>query len=271
MRSPYIDEKIEGVRIERYGEPSEYPPLILVHGGTQGSWIWEGIAPALAERKWYCSCLNWFGHNGSDALAPSEALERSIVDVTRELRVVADRLEGDPILVAHSMGGLAALAYASRNPVRALALITPVVPKEYGGAEVPLPVDSSAMWFAAPEMLRQIFWDMVDDEQSERYLSLCVPESPRAVTEATRWTVDVDVSNITAPAYVLGAERDMVVPHEYVRSLARGMGAEYELLPGQGHGVPLNPIWESVAARISGWLDKTVKQPSADRRPPQST
>jgi pimeloyl-ACP methyl ester carboxylesterase len=81
----------------------------------------------------------------------------------------------------------------------------------------------------------------------------------RAVMEATRWTVEIDVSNIAAPAYILGAERDMVVPHEYVESLAKGMGAEYELLSDQGHGVPLNPIWENVATRISGWLDKTVK------------
>ncbi len=77
--------------------------------------------------------------------------------------------------------------------------------------------------------------------------------------EATRWTVEVDVSSITAPAYLMGAERDMLVPHKYVESLARRMGAEYDFLPGQGHGVPLNPIWEDVATRISGWLDRTVK------------
>ena len=259
MRSPYRDEKIEGVRVERYGKPSERPPLIFVHGGTQGSWIWEGIAPALAERGWYASCLNWFGHNGSDILPPPEALGRSIVDVTREIRTVADRLPGNPVLVAHSMGGLAALAYASRNPVRALVLITPVVPREYAGAEIPVPVDPSAMWLAPPETLRELFWDLVDDVTSGRYQSLAVPESPQAVMEATRWTVEVDVSSITAPAYLLGAERDMLVPHEYVESLAKGMGARYELLPGQGHGVPLNPIWKDVATRISGWLDKTLK------------
>lgn len=255
----YNDEKIEGVRVERYGTPSDAPSLIFVHGGTQGSWVWEGIAPALAGRGWYSSCLNWFGHNGSDFLAPAEALERSIVDVTREIRVVADRLQGHPILVAHSMGGLAALAYARRHPVRALVLITPVVPAKYAGAEIPLPVDPSSMWIIPSDSLREIFWDSVDDEKSARYQSLVVPESPQAVLEATRWTVDIDVSNITAPTYILGAERDMVVPHEYTESLAAGMGADYELMPEQGHGVILNPIWPSVADRISEWLDKTIR------------
>ncbi len=92
---------------------------------------------------------------------------------------MADRLAGDPVIVAHSMGGLASLAYASKNPVKALVLITPVVPKGYADEEIPLPLDPSAMWLAPPEMLRQLFWESVDDEKSRRFESLVVPESPR--------------------------------------------------------------------------------------------
>ncbi|WP_433557411.1 alpha/beta hydrolase [Pseudonocardia xinjiangensis] len=259
MHLPYADEKIEGVRVERYGEPSSLPSLLFVHGGTQGSWAWEHVARDLAGRGWHSSCLNWFGHHGSDALAPAEARERSIMDVTREIRVVADRLPDDPVLIAHSMGGLAALAYASKYPVKALVLLTPVVPGKHAGAEIPLPIDPSTMWLIPAEALRQVFWDAVGDDEAQRYASLVVPESPRAVIEATRWTVDLDVSSITAPAYLLGAERDSIIPHEFVESLAEEMGAEYDLLPEQGHGVILNPIREEVAARISRWLDKTVR------------
>jgi pimeloyl-ACP methyl ester carboxylesterase len=256
---PYEDVKVEGVRVEAYGMPSGRPPLVLVHGGTQGSWIWENIAPALAARGWYCACLNWFGHNGSDPLPPSEAVQRSIADVGREIGIVAGWLGREPALVAHSMGGPAATAYASANSVRALVLITPVVPKGHGEEEVPLPVEESAMWSPPPaETSRQIFWDEVDDETSERYYSLVCPESPVAVWEATRWTVEVDTSSITAPAYAFGAGRDMLVPHQYVESLAKAIRADYEFLPGEGHGVPLNPVWEGVADRISTWLDRTL-------------
>jgi pimeloyl-ACP methyl ester carboxylesterase len=104
MQPSYEDVKAEGVRVETYGTLSEYPPLVFV--------------------------------------PPSEAVRRSIADVGREIGIVADWLGREPVLVAHSMGGLASLVYASRNPVRALVLITPVMPKEYAGAEIPLPVDT---------------------------------------------------------------------------------------------------------------------------------
>jgi pimeloyl-ACP methyl ester carboxylesterase len=157
------------------------------------------------------------------------------------------------------MGALATLSYASKNAVRALALLNPVVPKGYASADIPLPVDMSEMWFAPPERLRQLFWDKVDDEKSERFLSLACPESPQAVIEATRWRLEVDVNNITVPAYLMGAERDMLAPHQYVEFLAKEMEWEYDFVPDEGHGLPLNPIWEDVALRIAEWLDKTVK------------
>ena len=85
------------------------------------------------------------------------------------------------------------------------------------------------------------------------------PESPRAVYEATRWTLDVDTRTITAPAYCFGADCDLLVPEEFVRSLATSLGARYTRLVGQGHGVPLNPVWESVTSQIDDWLTSTVR------------
>ena len=79
------------------------------------------------------------------------------------------------------------------------------------------------------------------------------PESPKAVYEATRWTLDVDTSTITAPAYFFGADCDLLVPEEFVRSLATSLGARYTRLVGQGHGVPLNPVWESSIAGAGEW------------------
>ena len=265
QRFDYDEWTVEGVRVEAYGTASERPPLVLVHGGTQGSWAWENVAPRLAERGWHALCLNWFNHNGSKDLPEQEALTRSIADVSVEISLVVRSLCRTPALVAHSMGGLAALAYASRNEVAALALITPVVPSAHAGEVVPMPIDFDALWLPPLEMVDQLFWDAVDATSAARYASLMTPESPKAVFEATRWSLDLDTSGVTAPALVFGADRDRLVPEELVRSLASSLGARYTRLPDQGHGVPLNPVWESVAAEIDDWLTGLAAHPRSGK------
>jgi pimeloyl-ACP methyl ester carboxylesterase len=260
MGVPRKSLTIEGVRVETYGTASIRPPLLFVHGGTQGSWAWENMAPRLAEFGWYSVCPNWFGHNGSQTLPEHEALTRSIAAVSKEIGLVCNWLDRAPAIVAHSMGGLAALAYASQehSEIAALVLISPVVPASHGGAEIPIPVDPSTMFLPPTEMSAQLFWDAVDPKTAERYASMMSPESPRAILEATRWLLDVDTSGISAPAYVFGADRDLLVPEPFAASLAASLGAKYTKLTDQGHGVPLNPIWESVTTQINDWLTTVI-------------
>jgi pimeloyl-ACP methyl ester carboxylesterase len=39
------DRHINGVRVETYGERTDSPPVLFVHGGCQGSWAWQKMAP----------------------------------------------------------------------------------------------------------------------------------------------------------------------------------------------------------------------------------
>jgi pimeloyl-ACP methyl ester carboxylesterase len=213
------------------------------------------MAPRLAEDGWYAVCLNWYGHNGSSALPESEALTRSLLDVTTEIAIVAESLHRAPILVAHSMGGVPSLAYAVANPVVALVLLAPVLPAGLGADPIDLAVDPTSMWTPPPAMIKPTFWDRVSDEESQRYTSLLAPESPRAVLEATRWLCEVNTSEVQVPALVFGAGTDHLIPGQ-VRSLAKAISATFVLLEDEGHGIPFNPVWQQVTAQIGEWLSR---------------
>jgi pimeloyl-ACP methyl ester carboxylesterase len=247
--------EVNGIRVEVYGTQSSRPPLLLVHGGCQGSWAWHKIGPRLAGEGWHVVCLNWFGHNGSVALAPDRALARSILDVTTEIREVTDLLGRVPVLVGHSMGGLASLAFARAHPVAALVLLAPVVPAGFAVEPIDLAVDPTAMWFPPMQLVDHAWWAEVGAEEAQHYRSLLCPESPRAVLEATRWLCHVDTSGLEhIPTLIFGAEADLLVPPDAVRGLALSLSADFVQLQGTGHGIPLNPVWADASAQILEWL-----------------
>lgn len=83
----YQDLRIDGVRVETFGTPSGAPPLLFVHGGCQGSWAWEKMAPRLA-RGLVCGVPELVWHHGSTALPHRDAVTRSLLDVTTEVGLV---------------------------------------------------------------------------------------------------------------------------------------------------------------------------------------
>jgi pimeloyl-ACP methyl ester carboxylesterase len=61
------------------------------------------------------------------------------------------------------------------------------------------------------------------------------------------------VGEVDVPALVFAASADDLIPSE-VQALAEAISATFVLLEGEGHGIPVNPVWAQVTAQISEWL-----------------
>jgi len=230
-------------------------PIIFVHGGCHGSWAFQNYLNFFASSGWEGHALNWFNHNESQSLPLERFVARGIADVKEEIALVASTLNVPPVVVGHSMGGMAAQKFAEENNLRALVLIAPVVPVEAGVDSIDLAIEAGQVWLVPPfDVARQLFFSGLDDEQAKHFYSLLCPESPRCVYEATRFTVSVDYKNIDCPIFALGAEQDFLVPPSYVRALADLSGADLHLVAGRGHNLLLEPKWRETAGLISEWL-----------------
>jgi pimeloyl-ACP methyl ester carboxylesterase len=141
---------IDGIRVERFTtapkDAAQRPPLICVHGGCHASWSWQEHAPVYAAAGYEVHALNWRGRGGSAAINDDSFVNMSIADVVDDIEKVARCFDTAPILIAHSMGGLAAQLYASAHEVGALVLLTPVVPSNVGATPIELPIDMDAPW-----------------------------------------------------------------------------------------------------------------------------
>jgi pimeloyl-ACP methyl ester carboxylesterase len=96
------------------------PPLLLLHGGGQTAHSWDEVAPDLA-RDHHVLALDQRGHGDTDwAPAGSYAREDFVADVRAFLD---DRGWPGATLVALSLGGLNAIAFAATHPERTRGLV----------------------------------------------------------------------------------------------------------------------------------------------------
>ena len=200
--------------------------------------------------------LNWRGRGGSAAINDDSFVSMSIADVVDDIEKVARCFDTPPVLIAHSMGGLAAQLYASAHEVSALVLLTPVVPSNVGATPHELPIgDMDASWGPPPpDVARQMFFQGLDDTQAAHFYALLVPESPLRVYEATRWSLAVDATKLTAPVLIVSGELDILTPPETGAALAALYGATHRLEPAHGHNVLLGEGARRIAEDVIAWV-----------------
>src|SRR5213594_132023 len=102
-----------------WGTPGR-PPILLLHGGAQTAHSWDDVAPDLATDH-HVLALDQRGHGDSDR-APAGRYTRAdfVADV---LAFLDDRRFDAATLVALSLGGLNAIAFAATHPTRTRGLV----------------------------------------------------------------------------------------------------------------------------------------------------
>ena len=109
-----------GFRYLDWGKP-EAPTIVLLHGGGQSAHTWDLCCLSLA-RRYRCLALDQRGHGDSDwSPGGAYAIEDHVNDIAALVDALALR---EPILAGMSMGGINALAYATRFASRLRALVS---------------------------------------------------------------------------------------------------------------------------------------------------
>src|SRR5919201_5850693 len=88
--------------------PGDGQPIVLLHGLSSSSRIWDQVAARLAPR-WRVVALDQRGHGRSDKPDEGYDFETIVADDRAALAALAAER---PVLVGHSWGGNAALQYA---------------------------------------------------------------------------------------------------------------------------------------------------------------
>ena len=234
------------------------PPVILLHGVTGHARTWDDEARALSA-AWRVFALDQRGHGDSDPAPDGDYTTATLCD---DLATFIDSLGlAQVTLVALSMGGRVAIAYAGRYPSRVQRLVVIDIGPEIaaaGGGRV------GAMMAGSPErfesVARAIEYARTNAPRyTEAMLRHRVEHGVRALAgggvtwkydrairesiRTGRWRDPIDLwplwAAITCPTLIVrGAESDILSGEIARRMLAAQPRAKLVEIPNAGHTVP---------------------------------
>lgn len=113
--------------VEVAPDNTDRPPIVMVHGGCHSAWCWEQAQSWFADQGWRSVALDWLSRGRSAQLPEEDWLARDIVAVREEVGAVCAALAEEtgkaPVVMGHSMGGLATLAHAALSDQEIAALV----------------------------------------------------------------------------------------------------------------------------------------------------
>jgi pimeloyl-ACP methyl ester carboxylesterase len=260
------------VRWERLGEPGR-DPVVLLHGTPFSSYVWRGIARALAAEH---EVLVW----DMPGYGASEMADGQDVSLAAQARVFTELLEhwalSEPIVVAHDVGGAVALRAHLLHDARyrALALVDPVALAPWGSPFFRL-VGAHAEVFAElpPPLHRALVREYVSSASSPglhpaTHDALVAPWTGergqaafyRQIAQADqRHTDEVEAryGEIAVPVLVCWGSDDAWIPPERGRELVERIpGARLQPIPGAGHLVQEDEPAQLTAALLAFLRDR---------------
>jgi pimeloyl-ACP methyl ester carboxylesterase len=267
------------LNVEIYG-PDDGPTVLLSHGWTCSIVFWTKQVEALAGNGLRVVVHDLRGHGGSADAGPAGYTPEALADDLSAVLQAGVPPGGRAVLVGHSMGAMAMIAFGARHPDElrrrvAAALITSTGMRELTirSRIVPLPLPLARL--ARPISSRLLAWSPAGDKptrrqrQITRYASLskgatdadvlfCISliNSCRAPARAgfarmlSRMDLDDQVGEFDVPTIVLTGTRDRLTPIWHARRLADTLPQVLELieLDGIGHMTAVQAATEVNAA-----------------------
>jgi pimeloyl-ACP methyl ester carboxylesterase len=188
--------------------------FVLIHGAWSGAWCWDRLTPLLRAKGHEAIALDLPGH-GTNRISPELV---SFDDYVASVVQVMRGLQGEPILVGHSMGGFTISAVAELMPERVTGLVylCALLPKD-GDSPAQMTRDDPEANLSRcatfdPERMCSTFRE---EKAAEILFGMCAPdEAASAAAKLARQPV----RPVLAPVH-LTAQRFGEVPKYYIETL----------------------------------------------------
>ena len=271
----------ESAQIDR-ANASGKTPVMFIHGLWLLPSSWDNWAKLFEEAGYTALMPGWPDDPetvGEAQQHPEVFARKTVGQVADHFEDVSRKLDGTPVVVGHSFGGLLAQILAGRGVAKATVAVDPA---PFRGV-LPLPI--SSLKAASPalgnpanrhravpltyEQFRYAFANAVGEEEAKQlYDSYCVPASGTPIFQAAAanlnpWTeVKVKSKNPQrGPLLIISGEQDHTVPpaisNASYKKQKRNKGVtEIKELKGRGHSLTIDHGWREVAETALAFVQR---------------
>ena len=255
---------VNNTRLVYFQRPGRGIPLILIHGYPLDHSIWQPMIPYLDKKIWaIMPDLPGFGFSNSpDRLDSMEEYADFLSGLMDSIRLKK------AVLVGHSMGGYAALAFAAKYPKR-LAGLGLVASRTTADAptqkETRQKMIKGIQDFGMKPVANLMVEKLTSDAAIHPAIQLLIEKtSPQGAINAisamtSRQDTTEIMNSLKIPTLVLAGKKDALIPIEESRQMASLLSdSEYRELENAGH-MPMIESPEKTAGAINVLMNLSIK------------
>jgi pimeloyl-ACP methyl ester carboxylesterase len=233
-------------------QPSNRPPIVLIHGAANAAAVWTFWQRDLAAAGWPSYAIDLRGHGAS---TPIDLSSTSMADYAADARALLGQLAAEPVVMGWSLGGLVALMVAAVGGARACVALAPSAPTRGRNVEALLRTgvfgpEEYGIRTRDPEQQR----GMPDLDLEERRIALGSLGSDSRYARDDR-QAGIVIERLPCPLLIVTGTNDRQWPISRYENL--WVPADYVTAPGASHwGLVLNRrALAGLVPTVLGWLD----------------
>jgi pimeloyl-ACP methyl ester carboxylesterase len=248
------------------------PTIVFIHGMYLNGRSWQPWVERAGSRGFDTVAPSWPFHDGDPAALRTTidpALGRlTFGEVVASMKTVIDALPERPVLIGHSIGGLATQRLVADGYARAAVAISSAPPQ---GVLTLAPDFLRANWphlnpFAGNRPIRMtkprfhytFATTMTRAESDAAFDDLVVPESRNVPRSTLTAQSHIDFAADHVPLLMLAGDTDHLTPESLIRKNAARyrQPVEVRTFAGRAHFICNQPGWEGVADAAFDFLEQ---------------
>ncbi|MEE1674802.1 alpha/beta hydrolase [Agarivorans aestuarii] len=260
------------VHFHRQGQ-STAPTVVLIHGFSAFSYVWERNVNSLLTQGYQVISLDLYGRGYS--ARPNTAYTRQLfVEQIKEL--LDDQQIDEPVYLAGlSMGGAISVRFAETYPERVAGLIL-LAPLSSTPKIAPLPVPIIGEYFAysfvIPSLPKRQLEDLSAPELALDWVAQFEPQlrykgyrkamlaTVRGFMQEPMLDAYLAVAKLNIPSLILWGSADKILPYSQAQGVQKALGEHCQLqsIEGAGHALQYE-YSEQVNQHIASFLASSSK------------
>lgn len=248
--------------------------IILIHGNFVNDTSWARWKERYEEKGYKVYTPANPGHEGNPSdlrkQVHPDLVQTGFVDVVDNIVRLVDSLPEKPLIIGHSMAGMAAMKLLELGKADAAVSIDGAPPKNvfppFKTLKSVLPAfgffSSSKYFMGSRDWYDKCFFNTLPErERATAFDSIAVPESYKVSRELVLNSFsNIDFGKAHNPILFIGGGSDNIFPASLTTTLAKkykdkNSRVNLKIFPGKSHFICGEPGWETVADYIIEWYE----------------